>query len=88
MENTTNEENNIENLMAMIKQGKKHTAISAIADHFDMAFTSVKTAWLSKSGGYSVPDDKRDKVIEILQNTVRLQNEGIEVKDPIALPSS
>lgn len=58
---------------------KKHVAITAISEATGAQFNTIKSHWLSDSGGWSVPKKHQQTTVETLQNVVKIQN--IEVKD-------
>lgn len=62
---------NIKNLYSQVTD--KGKVLETLAKEFKVKVTTIKTNWLSSS---SVPDGNQDKVIEIMQNAIALENEN------------
>ncbi len=65
---------NIKHLYGKIKN--KSNFIQLVADETGRRFGSVKTHWLSPSGGFSVPELHQGLVIKLAQNTIKNQKNG------------
>lgn len=62
---------NIKHLYGKIKN--KSNFIQLVADETKANYGTVKSHWLCASGGFSVPEKYQERVIELLQNTIRSQ---------------
>lgn len=66
----------IENIKALYEQiESKNKFFELIANEFKLEPSSIKTNWFSN---WSIPKKRRERVIEILQKTIALQNENVK----------
>lgn len=72
--NETGEITKIENIKNLYSQIIDKGGIQEVlSKEFKVKVTTIKTNWLSSS---SIPDNHQDKVIEIMQKAISLQNQS------------
>lgn len=64
----------IKNIQDLYKQlNHKGDFIKLVADDFGLSPLYVKNFWFCKSGYWSIPEKNQDRVVELLQNTIKNQ---------------
>lgn len=77
MENTTEitKIDNIKNLWQQLgNSGEKTEFILLLASETGKSPNTIRQHWLSNAGFWSIPEDEQDRVIELLQKTIAIQN--------------
>ena len=66
----------IDNIIDLYGQIEKKTDfLKAVADECDRKPNTIRTHWFSSANFYSIPEEFQDRIIELAQNTIKLQNE-------------
>lgn len=66
---------NIEYLWNQLQNnGSKKKFMKACSLEFDRSYNTIKQHWFSSYGDWSVPEDKQDQVIKMLQIEIKNQN--------------
>ena len=66
--------NNIKTLYQNIN--KKSDFITYASSYFNKEYNTIKNHWLSKFGGWSVPEEYQDEMVKLLQNWNKKQTKS------------
>lgn len=72
MEKNITKIDNIKNLWKEINQKSKFMEI--VANDLGKSKKTLRVYWFSNYGDWAVPDNHQDRVIELLQNTIKSQS--------------